>query len=70
MVEFTDSTLTICWPRNIAKKAAKYWKKPFYICKYKTPSNINNVYVSQHFQNVKICIIYGLEKELKVAIDC
>ena len=31
-VEFTDSTLTIYWPRNIAKKAANCWKKPFYIC--------------------------------------
>ena len=31
MVEFTDSTLTIYWPRNIAKKVANCLKKPFYV---------------------------------------
>ena len=32
MVEFTDSSLTIYWPRNITKKAVNCWKKSFYIC--------------------------------------
>ena len=32
--EFTDSTHTIYWPTNIAKKAANCWNKSFYICQY------------------------------------
>ena len=31
IVEFTDSTPTIYWSTNIAKKAANCWKKSFYI---------------------------------------
>ena len=34
IVEFTDSTHTIYWPTNIAKKAANCWNKSFYICQY------------------------------------
>ena len=33
-VKFTDSTHIIYWPTNIAKKAANYWNKSFYICQY------------------------------------
>ena len=55
IVEFTDSTHTLCWPTNIAKKAASCWNKSFYICQYQIPSNINNVCVSWHFQ---IAIVY------------
>ena len=34
IVEFIDSTNKIYWATNIAKKAAKCWKKSFYICQY------------------------------------
>ena len=34
IVEFTDSTHTIYWPTNIAKKAANCWNKSFFICQY------------------------------------
>ena len=34
IVEFNDSTHTIYWPTNIAKKAAKCWNKSFCICQY------------------------------------
>ena len=33
-VEFKDSTNLIYWPRNLAKKASKCWKKSFYIYQY------------------------------------
>ena len=52
VVEFTDSTHTIYWSTNIAKKAADCWNKSFYICQYWTPSNKNNVCVSWYFQDV------------------
>ena len=50
-VEFTDSTHTIYWPTTKAKKAANSWKKSFCL-RTKIPSNISNVCVSWHFQNV------------------
>ena len=34
IIELTDSTHTIYWPTNIAKKAANYWNRFFYICQY------------------------------------
>ena len=34
IVEFTDSTHTIYWPKNIAKKAANCWNKSVYISQY------------------------------------
>ena len=52
IVEFTDLTHTIYWPTSIAKTAANCLNKSFYICQYYIPSNINNVCVSWHFENV------------------
>ena len=56
IVELNDSTHTIYWPENIAKN----------------PSNLNNVWVSWHFQNVKIWLIYRPEEKTlkKVATGC
>ena len=34
IVELTDSTHTIYWPTNIAKKAADCWNESFHICQY------------------------------------
>ena len=34
IVEFTDSTHTIYWPKNTAKKAAGSWDKSFCVCQY------------------------------------
>ena len=34
IIEFTDSTHMIYWPTSMAKKAANYWNRSFYICQY------------------------------------